>query len=105
MAIRKPTPAKSARNESPAEAEGWPYAVHEVRVTVHADGTLRLPAAFVQMLGRPGEHVTVKVFSDGHGEMDGPDGRSAPAKAEPGSKTYRTTDEFLAALTSDFANG
>ena len=103
MAIRKPRPSEQPEVEPLPAGGGWPYAIQERRLRVQSDGSLRIPATLARMFALEGEEVQIRLFSDGHIEIDGPNGRHGPTPSlRPGSRVYMSADEFAKALTHDF---
>jgi hypothetical protein len=95
MAMRKPRPREHWQAEEKADdASRWPYPIQERTVKVQPDGTLRIPATLARMFAFEGDEVSVRLFSDGHIEMDSPGGRHKPIER-------MTDEEFECMLQSE----
>jgi hypothetical protein len=102
MAIRKPQSSQQPEIEPLPAGGSWPYAIQERRLRVQSDGSLRIPATLARMFALEGEEVHIRLFSDGHIEIDHPTGRHGPPAApRPGSRIFMSTEEFLEALEND----
>ena len=101
MAIRKPRAANPPESRPQPVPGGWPYSIQERTVRVAADGSIRIPATFARLFAFEWEEVVVRLFSDGHVEIDCAEGRHGPPTIDPGARVYMSGEAFIQALMND----